>query len=89
MLKVVRRLEIDLSDIRTPLRNYFEQTSDVLNGRLRIRGTRVSVEQVLELLDAGLTPAEIVQSFPSLSESAVAAVERLAVRYALTAIQPA
>ncbi len=77
---------MNLSDIPPSLRNYFEHTSDVLNGRLRIRGTRVSVEQVLELLDAGLTPVEIVQSFPSLSESAVAAVERLAVRYAIEAI---
>ncbi|HWQ33755.1 MAG TPA: DUF433 domain-containing protein [Blastocatellia bacterium] len=67
----------------------FEQTPDVLGGKLRVRGTRVSVEQVLELLEAGVTPAEIVQSFPSLNEQDVAAVERLAVHYALMMLKPA
>jgi len=79
---------MNLPDIPLSLRNHFEQTPDVFNGKLRIRGTRVSVAQVLELLEAGVTPVEIVQSFPSLTESDVAAVERLAVHYALAALQP-
>ena len=55
---------MDLRDIPIPLRDYFEQTPDVLGGTLRLRGTRVSIEQILELLEAGVTPKEIVQSFP-------------------------
>jgi len=68
-----------LEEIPEPLRAYFDQTPDVLGGRLRVRGTRISVEQVLELLEAGVRPAEIVQSFPSLTEEAIRAVERLAI----------
>jgi uncharacterized protein (DUF433 family) len=59
----------------------------VLNGKLRVRGARVSVGQILELPEAGVTQAEIVQSFPSISESDVAAVERLAAHYALATLQ--
>jgi uncharacterized protein (DUF433 family) len=69
-----------LHDIPSSLREHFEQTSEVLGGKLRIRGTRISLEQVLELLEAGVTPNEIVESFPSLAEHDVAAVERLAAR---------
>jgi len=45
---------------------------------LRVRGTRISVEQVLELLEAGVVPADIIKSFPSLNLPSVIAVERLA-----------
>jgi uncharacterized protein (DUF433 family) len=80
---------MNLQEIPLWLRNHFDQTPDVLGGKLRLRGTRVSVEQVLELLEAGVAPAEIVQSFPSLSERDVIAVERLAAHCALTMLQPA
>lgn len=72
-----------LHDIPTSLREHFEQTAEVLGGKLRIRGTRISLEQVLELLEAGVTPSEIVQSFPSLTERDVTAVERLAAYHKL------
>ncbi len=77
---------MNLSDLPSPIKNYFDQTPDVLGGKLRLRGTRISVEQVLELLEAGATPAEIRHSFPSLTEQTVAAVERLAAHYALAAL---
>lgn len=80
---------MNLHDIPRSLRNYFDQTPDVLNGKLRIRGTRISVEQVLELLEAGIKSDEIIQSFPSLTEQDVTAVERLAAYYALMLLQPA
>lgn len=80
---------MNLPVIPSVLRNHFEQTPDVLGGKLRVRGTRVSVEQILELLEAGVTPVEIVQSFPSLNEQDVAAVERLAFHYALMMLKPA
>jgi uncharacterized protein (DUF433 family) len=62
---------MELNDIPFSLRNYFEQTPDVLGGKLRLRGTRVSIEQVFELLEAGVTPEEIVQSFPSVTLDAI------------------
>ena len=65
------------------LRDWFEQTPEVLGGKLRVRGTRVSVEQVLELLEAGVAPADIIKSLPSLDLSSVVAVERLAAHCAL------
>jgi uncharacterized protein (DUF433 family) len=58
---------MELNDIPFSLRNYFEQIPYVLGGKLRLRGTRVSIEQVFELLEAGFTPEEIVQSFPSVT----------------------
>lgn len=75
---------MNLDDVPASLRNCFEQTPQVLQGKLRVRGSRVSVEQVLELLEAGVAPAEIVKSFPSLDLNAVAGVERLAAHCALT-----
>jgi uncharacterized protein (DUF433 family) len=75
-----------LIDIPLPLREYFDETPDVLSGKLRVRGTRVSVEQILELLEAGLTPSEIAHSFPSVTEEAIRAVERLAAHCALAAL---
>jgi uncharacterized protein (DUF433 family) len=84
-----RILDMNLQEIPLLLRDHFEQTPNVLGGKLRLRGTRVSVEQVLELLEAGVSPAEIIQSFPSLSEQDVIAVERLAAHCALTMLQPA
>jgi uncharacterized protein (DUF433 family) len=80
---------MNLQEIPLLFRNHFEQTPNVLGGKLRLRGTRVSVEQVLELLEAGVSPAEIIQSFPSLSEQDVIAVERWAAHCALTMLQPA
>ena len=75
---------MNLGDIPANLREWFEQTPEVLEGKLRVRGSRVSVEQILELLEAGVLPADIIQSFPSLDLPSVAAVERLAARCALT-----
>ncbi|MBV9147688.1 MAG: DUF433 domain-containing protein [Acidobacteria bacterium] len=67
-----------LSDIPGGLQEWFEQTPDVLQGKLRIRGSRISVEQVLELLESGVSPSQIVESFPTINLPAISAVERLA-----------
>ncbi len=68
---------MNLSELPISLRDSFAQTPEVLGGKLRLPGTRISVEQVLELLAAGVLPEEIVQSFPSLTEQDVASVEGL------------
>lgn len=80
---------MNLQDIPATLREAFDQTESVLGGKLRIRGTRVSVEQVLELLESGVTPTEIERSYPSLTRQDVAVVERLAAHCALHMLQPA
>ena len=45
----------------------------VCHGRPCIKGTRIMVSVVLDSLAAGLTPDEIVRSYPSLNHEAVQA----------------
>ncbi|MFN2272212.1 MAG: DUF433 domain-containing protein [Anaerolineae bacterium] len=45
----------------------------VCHGRACIKGTRIMVSVVLDNLAAGLTPDEIVRSYPSLNHEAVQA----------------
>lgn len=42
-----------------------------LGGSPRVRGTRISVAMVLESLAAGMTIAQIVDAYPSLTETSV------------------
>lgn len=42
---------------------------DVCHGKACIQGTRIMVSVVLDNLAAGLTAAEIIQSYPSLTEA--------------------
>ncbi len=42
-----------------------------LGGAPRVRGTRISVALLLELLAFGMTISEIVQEYPSLTEGAI------------------
>ena len=42
-----------------------------LGGKPRIAGTRISVELLLETLATGMTIADIVTEYPSLTEEAV------------------
>jgi uncharacterized protein (DUF433 family) len=45
-----------------------------LGGSPRVRGTRISVALILESLAAGMSIAEIVDAYPSLTEEAVRGV---------------
>jgi uncharacterized protein (DUF433 family) len=56
---------------------------DVLAGRAAIRGLRISVAHVLNLVASGLTPAQIVQELPDLDEEDV----RQALAYAAALAQ--
>jgi len=50
-----------------------------LGGRPRVAGTRISIEFLLECLAAGMSIAEIVETYPSLTEEAIkGALEELA-----------
>jgi uncharacterized protein (DUF433 family) len=44
---------------------------DHLGGKPRVRDTRIAVALLLEWLPAGMTIAEIVREYPSLTEEAV------------------
>jgi uncharacterized protein (DUF433 family) len=46
---------------------------EVLAGKPRVRGTRISVEFLLELLASGATPAEILKAYPQVSSDALSA----------------
>ena len=53
--------------------DYITVDPNVCHGKACIKGTRVMVSVVLDNLAAGLTPAEIVRSYPSLPPEAVQA----------------
>jgi uncharacterized protein (DUF433 family) len=44
------------------------QNPDVLGGRATIRGLRISVAHVVNLLANGLTPTQVLEELPDLSE---------------------
>ena len=59
-------------------RDRIASTPEVLRGKARIKGTRISVALVLGHIAAGRTPDEIVAQFPGLSEEDVAACDECA-----------
>jgi uncharacterized protein (DUF433 family) len=46
----------------------------ILGGKPVVRGTRISVELVMELLDAGWTRGQILASYPRLVQDDLAAI---------------
>ncbi len=59
------------------------QTPDVLAGRAAIRGLRISVAHVVNLVASGMTPAQIVEDLPDLEEADI----RQALAYAAALAQ--
>ena len=53
--------------------DYITVNPTVCHGKACIKGTRIMVSVVLDNLAAGLTPDEIIHSYPSLSREAVQA----------------
>ena len=49
-------------------------TAGVRSGKPCVRGTRITVQDVLEYLAAGMTEAQIVADFPSLTSESIRAV---------------
>ena len=45
-----------------------------LGGSPRVRGTRISIKVLLEALAAGMTVADIVDAYPSLTEESIKGV---------------
>ena len=54
-------------------RDYITVDPDVCHGKACIKGTRIMVSVILDNLAAGLTPEEIVTSYPSLNREDVQA----------------
>ena len=53
------------------MKTWIVADAEHLGGRSRVRDTRISVAQLLECLAAGMSIAEIVDAYPSLSNEAV------------------
>lgn len=53
--------------------DYITVDPKVCHGKACIKGTRIMVSVVLDNLAAGLTTAEILESYPSLSREAIQA----------------
>ena len=53
--------------------DYITVDPSVCHGKACIKGTRIMVSVILDNMAAGLTPDEIVESYPSLSSEAVQA----------------
>lgn len=47
------------------------QTPEILAGRATVRGLRISVAHVVDLVANGMTPAQIVEELPDLQEEDV------------------
>ena len=56
------------------MQKYITSNKEILLGKLVIKGTRISVELILELLASGWTETQILESYPNLSTEAIKAV---------------
>jgi uncharacterized protein (DUF433 family) len=61
-----------------PVFDLIESDPAILQGKPCIKGTRISVEFVLELLATGATQAEILDGWPDLSPETIAQSLRFA-----------
>jgi len=53
--------------------DYISVDSAICHGRACVKGTRVMVSVILDNLAAGLSQAEIIESYPTLTEEAIQA----------------
>jgi uncharacterized protein (DUF433 family) len=54
--------------------DYISVNPAICHGRACVKGTRVMVSVILDNLAAGLSQAEIIESYPTLTEEAIQAV---------------
>ena len=54
--------------------NHIISDGQVLLGKPILKGTRISVELILELFEAGWTEQQILESYPSLTTDSIRAV---------------
>ncbi len=60
--------------------DWIEVHPDVCNGRPVIRGTRIAVQSILEMIGAGDSVEDVLEAFPSLSREQVLACVNHAAR---------
>jgi uncharacterized protein (DUF433 family) len=51
----------------TGLETLLESSADVCGGRIRIRGTRITLNQIVVMYKRGMSPEEIADQYPHLS----------------------
>ena len=54
---------------------------EVLGGKLRVKGTRISVEFILELVASGASRGDILEAYPQLSAEDVEEAVQYATRF--------
>jgi|GEM_PF-1702016 uncharacterized protein (DUF433 family) len=67
-------MSVDLTSIENKIMNdakWIVSDKDHLGGKPRVQGTRISVAFLLECLASGMSVAEIVDAYPTLTENAV------------------
>ena len=69
-------------------RDHIETNLNVCHGKACIRGTRVMVSVVLDNLAAGISQAEILKSYPTLTEEDIRAAVAYAAELARERIVP-
>ncbi len=69
-------------------RDHITVDPNVCHGQPCIKGTRVMVTVILDNLAAGLSPAEISESYPSVSPNSVRAVLQYAAELAKERVVP-
>jgi len=55
-------------------RNYIETNDNILVGKPVIKGTRLSVEHIINLLASGWTEQQILENYPRLNKESLRAV---------------
>lgn len=55
-------------------RKYIETNDEVLAGKPALRGTRISVEHVINLMASGWTEEQIIQNYPRITRENLQAV---------------
>ncbi|HEY8696491.1 MAG TPA: DUF433 domain-containing protein [Rhizomicrobium sp.] len=58
-----------------------EVNPDVMMGRPVVKGTRLTVEQIIDELSGGMTIAEILKAHPRLTEPDIEAAKKFAEEY--------
>ena len=58
---------------RIEINKYIVADSRICHGKPTFKGTRIMVWQVLDMLEAGETPKEIMQAYPSLKPNHIKA----------------
>jgi uncharacterized protein (DUF433 family) len=75
--------------IKMKWQDYVTVEPGVCRGKACIKGTRIMVSVVLDNLAAGLTPAEIIRSYPTLSSESVQAAIAYAAELSRERVLPA